>query len=472
MSRHPTRLSRWPLRLRLIAGFSAATMIALLAAGAFVYWRVEYALDRGLDTELHEATESLLPLIGNRGTVSRSSAAEATGVAWQVLDGEGQVRDRGGPAPSTAMVGRGPLAHVTGASRTYNLGEILPISPRPYRVRISSAPGDQRFHLLVAVRRDHRDEALRELLVQLTSAGLAMLAFTAFVGDRLARAALRPVERYRSRAAEIAEGAANLRLDVPPGRDDEVTRLGHTFNEMLASLERALDRERAFVNEASHELRTPVTLLISRVQFARRKVRSQAEYEQILEDLDIDLGRLAELTEHLLQVGSAGERQLHQPGDLVGVARRVLAQRNSIAPTSSIAADLPDDKVFISLADLDVERILTNLIDNAEVHGAPPALMSIDQPAKGWARIVVSDAGAGMPPDLLDTATRRFARAEDARSRPGAGLGLAVVESLVTGAGGALRLCHGGHHSTHGREVAIECDHGAGMTVTALLPLA
>jgi signal transduction histidine kinase len=364
------------------------------------------------------------------------------------------------------------LAQADGASRTYNLGEILPISPRPYRVRISSRPGAQQFHLLVAVRRDHRDEALRELLVQLISAGLAMLAFSAFVGDRLARGALRPVERYRIRAAEIAEGAADLRLDVPPGRDDEVTRLGHTFNEMLASLERALDRERAFVNEASHELRTPVTLLISRVQFARRKVRSQAEYEQILEDLDIDLGRLAELTEHLLQVGSAGERRFHQPGDLVAVARRVLAQRNSIASTVSVAAELPDDTVLVTLADLDVERILTNLIDNAEGHGAPPVLMSIDRPAEGWARIVVSDDGPGMPPDLLETATRRFARAEDARGRPGAGLGLAVVESLVTSAGGALRLCHDGHHTTHGREVAVGCDHGRGMTVTALLPLA
>src|SRR5205085_502592 len=110
---------------------------------------------------------------------------------------------------------------------TYNKGDFLPISPKPYRVRISRLPSNESY-LLVAVRRDHRDEALRELVVQLTLAGLGMLVFSALVGDRLARASLRPVEQYRRKAAAIAGGAGDLLLDVPAGRDDEVTRLGHT----------------------------------------------------------------------------------------------------------------------------------------------------------------------------------------------------------------------------------------------------
>jgi two-component system OmpR family sensor kinase len=466
-----TRLSRWPLRVRLVIGFSAATFVALVVVGALVYWRVEYALDRGLDTELKQVGDTLGRLVSGDGTVTDRDEADATGVAWQVLDARGRVLDRGGPARSTPLIGARRLGRARTEPHTYNLGDFLPVSPKPYRLRVTPLAPDHRYSLVVAVRRDHRDEALRELLVQLTLAGVAMLVFTAAVGDRLARAALRPVERYRSRAAEIAEGAVDLRLDVPPGRDDEVTRLGHTFNEMLSSLERALDRERAFVNEASHELRTPVTLLISRVQFARRRSRSQEEYEQILADLEIDLGRLAELAEHLLQVGAASDRSVEPRSDLVGITKRVLTQRRSTTPAEVVAAELPDQPLTVASAEISVERILTNLLDNARIHGAPPVTVSVDAPP-GWVRVAVSDAGDGMTAELLASATRRFARADEARSRPGSGLGLALVEALVVQAGGSLRLCHGGHHQTHGREVDVGCDHTAAMTVTVLLPLA
>jgi signal transduction histidine kinase len=349
---------------------------------------------------------------------------------------------------------------------------VLPISPKPYRLLVTASPRHSRYLLLVAVRRDHRDEALRELLVQLVVAGVAMLGFTALVGDRLARAALHPVERYRRRAADIADGAADLRLDVPPGRDDEVTRLGHTFNEMLASLERALDRERAFVNEASHELRTPVTLLLSRVQLARRRQRTVAEHEQILGDLEVDLHRLAGLAEHLLRVGSAGDGEGGQGSDLVAVSRRVLARRVMLSPGNSLAIELLAGQAPVDVAELDVERILTNVLDNAFLHGIPPVRVVVDTPSEGWARMMISDSGGGMSPELLGTATRRFTRAAEARSRPGSGLGLALVDALVADAGGAVRLCHGGDHVTHGRAVPVACDHGDHMTVTLLLPLA
>jgi signal transduction histidine kinase len=465
------RLSGWPLRFRLVTGFSAATLIALVVAGAFVYWRVEYALDRGLDTELKQAGATLMPLISSDGKVTDRDEADATGVAWQVLDRSGRVRDHGGPARTARLVSVRTLAHASREARTYNLGNVLPVSPKPYRLRVSPQPAGHHYFLLVAVRRDHRDEALRELLAQLTVAGVAMLAFTAVVGDLLARAALRPVERYRRRAAEISEGAVELRLDVPPGRDDEVTRLGHTFNEMLASLERALARERAFVNEASHELRTPVTLLISRVQLALRRSRSADEYEQVIRDLQIDLGRLAELTEHLLQVGSAGVRSSDPRSDLVAVTKRILAQRDIATTAGAVASELPDGELTVGMAALAVERILTNLLDNAGIHGSPPVSVAVDVPADGWVRLIVSDAGPGMSAELLGSATRRFARADEARSRPGSGLGLTLVEAVVTKAGGAVRLCHDGHHVTHGRRVAVACAHGRAMTVTILLPL-
>lgn len=466
------RVSRLPLRIRLVAGFSAAMFVVLLAAGTFVYWRVGYALDRGLDTELAQATRALTPLVGAEGRVANRSAADATGVAWQVLESDGSVLDHGGASGTVGLISASRLERVGGGHRTFNVGDFLPVSDDPYRLRVTRADDGSGHYLLVAVRRDHRDEALRELLAQLVLAGLGALAVTALVGERLARAALRPVERYRRRAAAIAAGAPDLRLDVSAARDDEVTRLGHTLNDMLTSLERALDRERQFVNEASHELRTPITLLTSRVQLARRRPRTQQEHERVLEELQIDLDRLARLAEQLLELGGAASRAGHETSDLAAVTARVVNQRRLAVPAEAgrTSTEIPGEPVPVVVADFEVERMLTNLLDNAALHGAAPYVVTVDRPEPGWARLLVADAGPGSAPEILDTATRRFVRSEEARSRPGSGLGLALVQAMVAQAGGELRMCHAGHHASHGGRAPVACTHGLEMTVTVLLP--
>ncbi|WP_230487216.1 ATP-binding protein [Nocardioides anomalus] len=415
-------MSRLPLRVRLVAGFSLAMLVLLTGAGAFVYWRVEYALDRGLDTDLTRATEVISSRVGADGTVRDRDEAEATGTTWQVLSSGGAALDSGGPATERPLLS--PAELVPG---TYDSGSLLPASDEPYRIRVSDLPGDQ--VLLVGAHRDRRDEALRELLLQLVLAGGTALVVASAVGYGVARFALAPVERYRRRADEIAAGAVDVRLDVPDGADDEVTRLGHTLNEMLDALDESLARERRFVQDASHELRTPLTLLRSRIQLARRRPRSVADHEEVLEELEVDVDRLAALAEQLLELSTA------RP------SREVL-----------------------------LDRVRTNLVTNAERHGAPPVRETTERRG-GYEVVTVSDAGPGMPAELLATATERFTRAPEARSRPGAGLGLALVARLVHDAGGELRLCHAGHHVSYGVPTGLACTHGPEMTATAYLPL-
>lgn len=472
MSTLPARLSELPLRVRLVAGFSAASLMVLIAAGVFVYWRVEYALDRGLDTELSQARQTLTRLVQSDGEVRDRSAAEATGVAWQVLDQDGAVLDQGGPAGTSILLSAQQLDRVTSTPRTFDVGDLLPVSSKPYRLQVVQLRGSSPRYLLVGVRRDHRDEALRELLAQLALAGLGALLVTALVGDRLARAALRPVERYRRRAAAIAAGDTTLRLDVPLVRDDEITRLGHTFNDMLTTLEGALHRERQFLDEASHELRTPVTLLSSRIQLALRRPRTPADHERILSELKVDLDRLAALAEQLLQLGRVDPNHDPAHSDLVTVVGRTINQRRLADPgqAANLTAALPEGCLAVPMADFEMERVVTNLLDNAATHGVPPVEVSVDQPSPGWARLVVSDSGTGMSPALLATATQRFTRSDDARARPGSGLGLSLVEALVTAASGELRLCHDGRHSSHGRSIPVACAHDSAMRVTVLLP--
>ncbi|MFC5177395.1 sensor histidine kinase [Nocardioides taihuensis] len=466
------RLARLPLRTRLVAGFVVAMLVLLVAAGAFVYWRVEYALDRGLDDELASASATIEPLVGPTGRVTNPEAADATGAVWQVLGPDGTVLDAGGAAGETPLVPASALDRVDGGSRTLELGTLLPVTSRPYRLQVTALEDGPAAYLLVGVRRDHRDEALRELLLQLTLAGLGALAVAAVVGDRLARAALRPVEEYRRRASEIAGGADGWRLDVPEGRDDEITRLGHTLNDMLAALDAALAHERRFVDDASHELRTPLTLLSSRLQLARRRHRTVEEHERILDELSVDVARLAELAEDLLELGSGADPD-DGPVDVGPVVAGVVERHRLAHPEAATGLDvsLPVEPLSARIGVTALERVVANLLGNAALHGAPPVRLTVASRAD---RVVVevSDAGPGMPPALLQSATGRFTRSDEARSRPGAGLGLSLVEQLVARSGGELRLCCGGEHTSYGVASGVPCEHGPAMTVTVLLPRA
>ena len=458
------RLRSLPLRTRLVAGFVAAMLVVLTGTGAFLYWRVQYGLDRQLDATLAQASQTIEPLLGADGVPKDVTRADATGVGWQVLSADGDLIASGGLLAGRTRVRVGALRAGT---RLFDVGTILPVSPAPLRVMVTSLPAPNTGYLVLAVNREHRDESLRELLVQLIIAGLGALLVTSLVGDLLARLALRPVERYRVRAQEISAGAPHLRLDVPDDRDDEVTRLGRTLNEMLGSLENALERERRFVDEASHELRTPLTLLRGRLQLARRRARTVAEHEQILDELAVDTDRLVTLSEQLLDLGAPVTAGI---ADAVAVVSAV-AQRHRAAGHAALHLRLPDSPALVACPPEVLERILVNLVTNALRHGTEPVAVRVSA-LSAWSVLQVSDEGPGMAPDLLERATERFARSDDARGRPGAGLGLALVEHLVGGAGGELRLCSAGHHVIHGVASGVPCTHDDRMTVTVIVPSA
>lgn len=474
------RLSRLPLRVRLVAGFAAAMLVVLCAAGSFVYWRVSVALDSRLDADLAATASALMPLVTASGRLSRAPTFLAPSEGYQVLDGQGRVLSHDPALGATPALDRTGAAAATEAPVYRDVGALLPVSDRPLRLYAVGLPADRADPaavLVVAVRRDQRDEALRELLGQLLAAGLGALVVTAVVGDRLARASLRPVERYRSQAAEIATGATGVRLDVPPGRDDEITRLGHTLNDVLTALEDALDHERRFVDDASHELRTPLTLVRTRVQLALRRPRTAAQYEAVLAEVDTDVERLARLADQLLAVGvQRGQGAVGLGADLAEVALDVVGRRRTLAASGSPFAAADALRVE-TCGPVTVEpdapalgQLIDNLLDNAALHGRPPVTVAVRRTAT-CARLTVADSGDGMDDETLATAPQRFARATTARSRPGAGLGLSLVAGTVMVAGGELRLCSSGRHVSFGTPLPERCQHGDQTTVTVLLPL-
>jgi two-component system, OmpR family, sensor kinase len=457
----------------------------LVATGVFIYWRVEYALDLQLNTDLVAEADALEPLVQPGGLVSTDRITAALpGVSdHQVLDRDGHVLTAGAGLGDVPLLDPSTVRSALRGPVYADIGLLLPISKRPLRLLATPihTPGPAAV-LVVGLRRDERDEALRELLGQLSLAGLGALLITAVVGERLAKAALAPVERYRSQARTIAAGAAGVRLDVPAQRDDEVTRLGHTLNDMLDGLERSLARERRFVDDASHELRTPLTLLSTRVQLALRRPRSVAEHETVLRDLQSDIDGLTALAEQLLQVGAAGDGTASPQQPPAGDPVRVLSAlpvpdegRNGALLPSTWTVDCPaPGTVAVPMPDAALRQVVLNLLTNAGVHGALPVHVTVCVQSAGSrdiAVLTVSDRGEGVPPDFLPTATRRFRRTDTARARPGAGLGLSLVHALVERYDGELRLCSRGAHHRFDHRYDLRCSHPRkGTVVTVLLP--
>jgi signal transduction histidine kinase len=328
---------------------------------------------------------------------------------------------------------------------------------------------------------DQRDEALRELLAQLTVANLAALAIASLVGYRLARAALQPVERYRARAEQIAAGATGVRLDVPLGVDDEVSRLGHTLNAMLAEQERAADRQQQFIDDASHELRTPLTVLAAEIDVALRRHRSADEYEQTLRRIAVSTGRLVQLADDLLALGAQGAEAptfcpLYAADLLDEVADRARALLGA-APSRPVRTDAPLGLVVSADRAL-LARALGNAVDNAVRYGDGSITLTaapLTGDAASGVVLAVHDDGPGMPADFLPHAAERFRQAQRSRTGPGSGLGLSLVDAIAAAHRGQLRICSNGRH--HGEPAgdpglaAAPCRHpAAGTTASLLLP--
>jgi signal transduction histidine kinase len=479
MSRLRRWVGRWgrlPLRVRLVAGFAAAMLVVLTGAGAFVYLRVRYALDLRLDEDL-VAQSTQVTAAARAGTPPAAVARTGPGEYWQLLDATNHVLAASPGLPHGSLLTPDQLDQALRRPVRADRGTLLPISARPLRlyavpVQAGARPvAGQPAVTVAAVRRDQRDEALRELIGQLALANLAALAVASLVGYRLARAALAPVERYRAEAARIAAGETGLRLAVP-ATGDEVARLGRTLNDMLTALESALERERQFINDASHELRTPLTLLSTELELALRRPRTTAELEQALRAAAADTADLIALADTLLALGVPPVQDGAAPEvDLSALATRLVDRYRAGAPAATLRERIAP-ALTVRGEPARLGRLVTNLLDNALRYGAPPITVAVDR-ADGLVRLTVHDNGSGMAPEFLPHAVERFRRADTARTSTGTGLGLSLVEAIVRAHHGELRICSAGAHHRIGAVYAGPCRHPAnGTTVTVLLPAA
>jgi signal transduction histidine kinase len=290
--------------------------------------------------------------------------------------------------------------------------------------------------LVVGNTRENGIEALRRVRAQLLLGLPLLLLLTSALAYLLAGAALRPVDEMRKRAAALSGGAAGQRLPLP-ARNDELTRLGVTLNELLARVDATLERERAFVANASHELRTPLALLRTELELAVRRQRPVEDLTKAINSAADEVDRLIRLAEDLLLLDSTDDAGLPHAPERIDVP--FLLER-VVAPFRTMAArrgrDIEVDTCQVLHVDADAQRLeqaLINLVSNAFQHGAGVVKLSV-RAATDATEFCVTDEGDGFSAAMLAHGFERFVHT---RSGGGSGLGLSIVAAVAHAHGGS-----------------------------------
>lgn len=281
--------------------------------------------------------------------------------------------------------------------------------------------------------------------------GVAALLIGSVLAFLVARRIIRPVQAVQATARTISESDLSRRIEV--SGDDEIAHLAETFNELLDRLERAFAAQRAFVDDAGHELRTPITIIRGQLEVLSDDPEEQREAIALVTG---ELDRMSRMVKDLLLLAKAQQPEFLE-FDLVDVGALTREVHDKSRALGSRGWSL--ERVAQGTLVGDRQRLaqaLIQLLQNAVDHTDPGAEIAIgSRIAGGLARFWVRDTGPGIPSELRDRIFERFSRTGSHRSE-GAGLGLSIVQTIAEG---------------HGGRVWVESEVGVGSTFTIEVPV-
>ncbi len=437
------------LRLRLTLWHLAFFSVLFGLSGIFLYGVLSRALVRQLDDSI---------------SAEAATAANLFADEMQEMHGDAE---RAAPESLSGLRLRG------GAAAIFDSGRMLASAPRrepaefdpatpgrhvaPQHIRIAG-----REYVVVVMEPLDRVAASLAIVRRALIFGIPLvLAIAAAAGFWLASRSLSPLDRMAEQAHEITGSSLHKRLDIGDAAH-ELETLAASFNELLSRLDQSFDTMRRFVADASHELRTPVSVIRSEADLALARERAPSEYRQSLALILDESRRLSTLIEDLLNLAraDAGHVRLRVEefyfNDLIAECCRAmepLAAQRGVALSFETPGDLPfhGDEALI-------RRLAMNLLDNAVRYTPAGGRVTVSVASEpDGIRLRVADTGIGISPDAAAHVFERFYRADKARSRQdgGFGLGLSIVKWIAES--------HHGH-------VALETAPEAGATFTVTLP--
>jgi two-component system heavy metal sensor histidine kinase CusS len=324
-------------------------------------------------------------------------------------------------------------------------------------VALSAESGGEAYTLQVAQDRSSDERVEREfaLLFIIVLASSALVS--AFIAIIVTKRGLRPLTQMTRSVARM--GPTHLKERVAPaGWPHELQPLALAFDDMLERLDDSFTRLCQFSADLAHELRTPVANMMGEAQVALTRQRTAAEYRETIESTIGECERLSRIVDNLLfvaRVDAAREPIARKPFDARKAVEKIAAFYQTIAEDHHVAISCSGEGQIYADPDL-FDRAVGNLLDNALRFTAENGSIRIAlRQRDGDFEVAVSDTGCGIAPEHLPRVFDRFYRAESSRGSDGAGLGLALVKSIV---------------ELHGGSAKIESEIGRGTTVTLNFP--
>lgn len=434
------------LRLRLTLWYSLVLALGLVLFGGIVWLGLRHALYGAVESTMRQHADGLAKLLKleiEEGTSGRQLREELDEYAYSVPEGNSiEVRDAHGQVllARVALAGKHRIASsqkVTAGGALYSI--IADASLEPADAIIAAMNWWMLLFIPVA------------------------LAVAGAGGYLLSRRALVSVDEITDAARTITLQNLSQRLSVPQ-TGDELQRLSEAWNETLGRLESAVNRLTQFTADASHELRTPITLIRTAAEVALRKDRSAGEYRDTLQEIREETERTSKLIENLMALARADSGLTALPVCTVDVRALILEasdRARSIAREGlNFGSEVPDEAVTVTGNEAGLRTLFSALVDNALKYTPAGGQVKLSLTRdSGNVLVSVMDTGVGMSPDVVPHIYERFYRADESRNRDagGFGLGLCIAKWIADG---------------HGAQILVDSEPGRGSIFTVRFPAA
>ena len=302
-----------------------------------------------------------------------------------------------------------------------------------------------------------------DILNELADIALLLLPLMVIVSGLgaylIARSTFRPIDRMIRTVGEISEGRdLSRRIGLPSGRD-EISRLGQAFDSMFARLETSFEAEKQFTSDASHELRTPVAVILAQCGDARRNAQTPEQYAEAIDVVERQAKRMSDMIARLLQMTrleQGTQRITMEHADISSLVEVICGEQPQLPQGITLQSDIqPDVEAWFDVTLM--SRLLQNLINNAAQYGRENGhIWVVLRRMEGDVVLSVRDDGIGIPAEQLDKIWQRFYQVEPARgAEGGAGLGLPMVQQIA---------------ALHGGTVTVDSREGEGSCFTLRFP--
>ena len=421
-------------RVTTIFVLGGATALALCLV--LLYLAMDQQLSGTLDADLNGRSTDLAAALtaGDADVVARDPLA-------QLYTNDGRLLS------SSAVLGDWRLlnaAEVRAVRHRTTIGRSVPAGSGGFQsVRLLSRRLGSDQVLTVGVSEEPLKRARQRLLTLLLVTGPVLLGLLAVAGWLVVRAALRPVDALTREAAEISSLETGRKLS-PVAGDDEIARLARTLDAMLARLAVTFARERAFIDDASHELRSPIAVVRGELELAVAALHDKAEVERSLRAALAETDRLTRLAEDLLLLAREQAGMLVLDREPVNLLELATDEAKRLGPPLNLDIEAVGIPAVVAADPDRLRQVVGNLAHNSATAGARSIQIRVGRD-RDAVTMQFADDGPGFPIEVQDSAFDRFVRADRARTpgSTGAGLGLSIVRAIIAAHGGTVAASTG-----------------------------